>query len=191
MVNIDSILWSSGTDSFRWGRRVRGYPEDQCVFYCIILLPYLWCLCTELSFLWFSLKGITHVDSLWGGVFFEAIVITIKLGIGRNYDKHRWTCLFIPSFSNSMTLKPQDLYPVKWGWAKAIPVMSWDITRVSVRTTGEQDSWLNLSIRGRRGNGGRRRGRSTRTLQKDAPKYDRNCNVSPSGVSRSHKKGCL
>lgn len=120
MVNIDSILWSSGTDSFRWGRRVRGYPEDQCVFYCIILLPYLWCLCTELSFLWFSLKGITHVDSLWGGVFFEAIVITIKLGIGRNYDKHRWTCLFIPSFSN-YDLEASGFVPCEMGMSQGHP----------------------------------------------------------------------
>lgn len=32
MVNIDSILWSSGTDFFRGGSRVLGYPKTNLSF---------------------------------------------------------------------------------------------------------------------------------------------------------------
>ena len=66
-------------------------------------------------------------------------------------------------------------------------MMSRDITRASVRTTGEQGPWLNLSVRAGCGNGKRSRGRSTRTLQKDAPKCYMNYDVCSSGIPCHHK----
>lgn len=41
VVNIDSILWSSGIDIFRERSTLLGYPEDKSNSYAIILLPYL------------------------------------------------------------------------------------------------------------------------------------------------------
>lgn len=72
MVNTESILWSSELISFREeGVEYWVTLKTNLSFTVSSFCSYLWCLCTELSFLWFSLKGVIHVDSLmwdflWG-----------------------------------------------------------------------------------------------------------------------------